>query len=110
MLRSASASLLSLPCRLLVGALWGARHVRSIMLTISPLYQGFSLWRRSFRAPDPVGQRFPLGIVLRHPVLAARVKLGAAGLVRERHQQQAALRGDARQHHARRGFEVLTRF
>src|SRR5437867_12724276 len=59
------------------------------------------------RALDPVGERFPFRIVLRRPMLAARMELGAAGFMRKRHRQQPALERHAGENHPRCGFEVL---
>ena len=40
---------------------------------------------------DPGGERLPFRIGLRVPVLAARMELGPARVMRQRHRQQAAL-------------------
>src|SRR6185503_18069817 len=63
----------------------------------------------SLPAADPVGQRLPLRIALRLPVLAAGVELGAARLVLQRHRQQPALRRDAGKDETAGHLEVLAR-
>src|ERR1700736_4269727 len=77
------------PGRLELGVLYYARTCTSVPLFSEEKY-GLSA-QPLLGCGDPGGERLPFRIGLRVPVLVARMELGAARVMRQRHRQQAAL-------------------